>query len=719
MGGGMSDLRVTYNTLVQKIVASRSAHAARLQEVKEAQDTEAEGLRRERDALVAALSEVEATFEASVKTLETQLLLLLRSKLEVEFKGEVEAQELEMDELSVRRDEQNVALAELRAEYDALVTTLEEQQTVHAAHVAAAAREALVERKVQADEELARLKAAQEAERAAVEDELRELRAQAHKMDVDHGRLVESLRLRYREEIEEARRKHEAVLSTEKARRSAEADDQLAAMRRGRETEITDLERQLEATRARCAAAADAIISLRDELATVVNDAPRARADLEARHRADMAQLDADRARADSDRAARERADLDGAVSRAIADEKAKAAAELEQARRGDPELAGIQADIDRLKARIKAADAKAGAERAARDRTLKTLADTHDAGMADVLMQADEADAKVKSSHSISGDSDEDGDPVADALAMANDRARELVAADKAAAIDQLQADCAAYADALAALQRALAAERNAHGAQVRRLQAELDSKESELALLNAEEADAQHVGSTPKSTNSSSPRSPLATRRGGRGNDATRGGPRGYPSTMDASAGSSGSSPSRTSGRSPPTTQHSGSDGVIEEKNDATGYGHSRASRGVTTETEVSHGYVKTTRHAKTKVDAVAVAGAAARSAEISRFGLGLLSATKVDGDDPVAAEWRRLVAEEKLKLTARTMKSPKSKRRAETKDLDEVRHQLAIVNQQLQERTLDPGILAKLTDRKAALQAALADDDEESPM
>ena len=53
---------------------------------------------------------------------------------------------------------------------------------------------------------------------------------------------------------------------------------------------------------------------------------------------------------------------------------------------------------------------------------------------------------------------------------------------------IAELKADCEAYADALAALQRARDAERNAHGAQVRRQQAELDALESELALFKAQ---------------------------------------------------------------------------------------------------------------------------------------------------------------------------------------------------------------------------------------
>ena len=94
---------------------------------------------------------------------------------------------------------------------------------------------------------------------------------------------------------------------------------------------------------------------------------------------------------------------------------------------------------------------------------TIRALGEAHGSAMAGIMLD-DEPDEKACSGV---------GDDLDDVRRMARERREELVRADKQAALDELKADCASYADALAALQRALGAERNAHGSEVRRQQA------------------------------------------------------------------------------------------------------------------------------------------------------------------------------------------------------------------------------------------------------
>ncbi len=124
----LSGLRAQYNLLVQKVVASRSLHQRRVQEVLEAQEFEASGIRRERDALLKSLDEIEATYDASVRTLETQLLLLLRSKLEVQYKEQLESMKAKIAALERKRDDQTAALARLQEEYAALLRQLDRRR---------------------------------------------------------------------------------------------------------------------------------------------------------------------------------------------------------------------------------------------------------------------------------------------------------------------------------------------------------------------------------------------------------------------------------------------------------------------------------------------------------------------------------------------------------------------------------------------------------------
>lgn len=632
---------------------SRSAHAQRLREVMEAQETEADGLRRERDALVKSLSEIDATFEASVKTLETQLLLLLRSKLDVEYRDQLDSQQTEIDQLSAQRNEQRESLAKLRAKCAEVMRQLEDQQTQHAAHVAASAREALASQRAEAEAEIARLISLQEDELHRLESELSELRMQAEKAEIEHIQLLETIQRAHVRELEEARSKHEAMLASERKRRCAASADHLEAFRLSRESELVKLSTALEATDERCALASKKIELLRAEVDTLSDEAPRKRAELEAQHHADIAYFQTEAAITAEARRQSERAQVDAAVEKAVADERARSLAEIERKRLEDPELLSLRAEATRLNAELsKTLKQKEDAERK-KANAIKELANAHGASMVCHSLTT-ENDHQTQSAIG----EDELGD-ISSARAMAVERTRELVAADKAATAEQLRADCAAYADALAALQRALAAERKAHGAHVRRLQAELDSKESELALIEAEEAAA--VGANQNAQ-----------------------------------------------------TQALSYDGLCSE--------------GATEEAGRPNSNMQAHGTATVAVDE--------RAVKSLRTGMGLLEAKHVDGDDPVTAEWRRLVAEEKAKLlgvgspqvwtsTARVnsdstfeeSQSAASPVTSSSNDLKRavpttciVRDQLQTLARQLEEPGLDPGIVSKLRQRQAFLEAEI---------
>lgn len=631
---------------------SRSAHAQRLREVAAAQETEADGLRRERDALVKSLSEIDATFEASVKTLETQLLLLLRSKLDVEYRDRSELQQGEIEQLSARRNEQQQSLANVRANCAALKRQLEDQQTEHAAHVAASAREALASQRAETDAAIARLIASQKEELQRLESELAELRMQEEKAEVEHAQFLESLQRAHVKELEETRRTHEAMLTSEKSRRVAASAEQLEAFRLSREAELVELSRALEATDERCAVASKNVDFLRAELYTLMNEAPRKRAELEAQHRADITRFQTEAAIAAEARRQSERAQVDAAVGKAVADEKARNLAELEGKCFEDPELVSLRAEASRLNAELsRTMKRKEDAERA-KENAIKELANAHGASIVSASLTTEDCDRQT---HSAIGKNEVED--ISSARTMALERTRELVAADKAATAEQLRADCAAYADALAALQRALAAERKAHGAQVRRLQAELDSKESELALLEAEEAAAD--GANP----------------------------------------------------------------------DAALTYNSQCSERAIKDAHTPNSIAPANGRAAFAVDQRAVTSL--------RTGMGLLEAKTVAGDDPVAAEWRRLVAEEKAKLmggsgpqirassalvnsdgstfeeiqpTASQVDSSSNSWNSAARETCVIEDQLQTLARQLDEPGLDPGIVSKLRQRQALLEAEI---------
>ncbi|KAH8063124.1 hypothetical protein JL722_2286 [Aureococcus anophagefferens] len=458
----LSGLRAQYNLLVQKVVASRSLHQRRVQEVLEAQEFEASGIRRERDALLKSLDEIEATYDASVRTLETQLLLLLRSKLEVQYKEQLESMKAKIAALERKRDDQTAALARLQEEYAALLRQLEDQQTQHAAHVAAAAREALAKQRAEMEAVLEQLRAEHEAAKQDLLDQLHALRLQQEADQRAHERLLADLRAQHEAELQMLREKHDHSIGMERETREANASSELDSMRRSHDDEL-------------------AIDALGRELDDLNRTAPANRGSLENRHEQEMAQLKAEREAADEAREQKKKLEMEEAVNRAAEEARERARRELElQFPKTDGELDAMDLELERLRKQILAARARTKNAKHEEEDTIRALGEAHGSAMAGIMLD-DEPDEKACSGV---------GDDLDDVRRMVRERREELVRADKQAALDELKADCASYADALAALQRALGAERNAHGSEVRRQQAELDAKESELALLRAEAA-------------------------------------------------------------------------------------------------------------------------------------------------------------------------------------------------------------------------------------
>ena len=477
----LSGLRAQYNLLVQKVVASRSLHQRRVQEVLEAQEFEASGIRRERDALLKSLDEIEATYDASVRTLETQLLLLLRSKLEVQYKEQLESMKAKIAALERKRDDQTAALARLQEEYAALLRQLEDQQTQHAAHVAAAAREALAKQRAEMEAVLEQLRAEHEAAKQDLLDQLHALRLQQEADQRAHERLLADLRAQHEAELQMLREKHDHSIGMERETREANASSELDSMRRSHDDEVDRARRDLEALEEAMRAHQLAIDALGRELDDLNRTAPANRGSLENRHEQEMAQLKAEREAADEAREQKKKLEMEEAVNRAAEEARERARRELElQFPKTDGELDAMDLELERLRKQILAARARTKNAKHEEEDTIRALGEAHGSAMAGIMLD-DEPDEKACSGV---------GDDLDDVRRMARERREELVRADKQAALDELKADCASYADALAALQRALGAERNAHGSEVRRQQAELDAKESELALLRAEAA-------------------------------------------------------------------------------------------------------------------------------------------------------------------------------------------------------------------------------------
>ena len=412
-----------------------------------------------------------------MRTLESQLLLLLRSKLEAKYREQLETQKARVSALVLRRDEQAGALAALQIEYERLLRQLEDQQTAHAAHVAAAAREALAKQRAALDASLTDLKKRHAAAKKASLDELTGLR-------LSH----EAEQRRHERGLSDARASHEADLASRREMHSHElrmcGEARDADGRRAAELLKRELQ-ELKDKRARDHAnAKDAMkgFELRTaafdkDLHKVERDAPKRRKELERRHEDEMRRLETER-HADQDKHERRR-------KRELADVaiKAKATAAEKHRRAEDGLLAagdgGVGAEAERLRRQIAAAKKRAQDARAQKKEQLFALQKAHGRAMGAINVDSGELPKAFAGA-----------DEVGDMRAMAAARRAELVRADKSAACDELRTDCASYADALAALQRALGAERAAHGAEVRRQQAELDAKESELALLRAERA-------------------------------------------------------------------------------------------------------------------------------------------------------------------------------------------------------------------------------------
>ena len=261
---------------------------------------------------------------------------------------------------------------------------------------------------------------------------------------------------------------------------------------------------------------------------------------------------------------------------------------------------------LERLRKQLLAARARTKSAHDEQESTIKALEEHHGTAMAGIMLDNDEEQLAQSGV----------GDDLDDVRRMARERREELIRADKTAAINELKADCASYADALAALQRALGAERNAHGSEVRRQQAELDAKESELALLRSEAASFVVVEKTSVTTNAD-----------------------GSTSTVSS----------------------------------------------------------KTTSSAQAQAYA--------------DVGASLLASTTIDGDDPVMAEWRKLVQNEKSKFGSTTVKSAPS-----VVDLDatnariaSLRGDLSVVAQNLAKAT-DPVDKSSLQSKKFIIEAEM---------
>ncbi|KAH8065504.1 hypothetical protein JL720_12734 [Aureococcus anophagefferens] len=338
----LSGLRAQYNLLVQKVVASRSLHQRRVQEVLEAQEFEASGIRRERDALLKSLDEIEATYDASVRTLETQLLLLLRSKLEVQYKEQLESMKAKIAALERKRDDQTAALARLQEEYAALLRQLEDQQTQHAAHVAAAAREALAKQRAEMEAVLEQLRAEHEAAKQDLLDQLHALRLQQEADQRAHERLLADLRAQHEAELQMLREKHDHSIGMERETREANASSELDSMRRSHDDEL-------------------------------------------------KAERGADEAREQ-----KKKLEMEEAVNRAAEEARERARRELElQFPKTDGELDAMDLELERLRKQILAARARTKNAKHEEEDTIRALGEAHGSAMAGIMLD-DEPDEKA-----------------------------------------------------------------------------------------------------------------------------------------------------------------------------------------------------------------------------------------------------------------------------------------------------------------------------------